>query len=297
MDHLLFNWNENRKANLVERLYRGGSYEDFLEANISVIYAYTNEYGPYGNCIMIDKNENIYHCEFSKGILNGDMIISKYDELIGVYHMENGRIVSETDVSLLKHNQLIDLTNEEEYCWEGDILNNTPYGWGEVFDSSNRLVYVGFRVYNENVCFGRSYYPLTGIIEYEGNFCKGKRWGFGRLYDVHGRLEYEGLWLDNEKMNQYYLISCRECLQLSGIHSLIHKLTIGDNCCSSSTVFSLHHYSNLQFLKVEDHSFVNVRRVRIQSNSKLEQISLGSHVFERAEDLILDGSVYWFNLL
>ena len=92
MDHLLFNWNENRKANLVERLYRGGSYEDFLEANISVIYAYTNEYGPYGNCIMIDKNENIYHCEFSKGILNGDMIISKYDELIGVYHMENGRI-------------------------------------------------------------------------------------------------------------------------------------------------------------------------------------------------------------
>lgn len=286
----MLHWLENRRETLAERLYSGGSYEEFLEANISTIYSYTNEYGPYGSCVMIDKNENIYNCEFSKGVMNGDMIIVKYDELIGVYHMENGRIVGETDVSLLKHNQLVDLTNEEEYCWEGDILNDIPYGWGEVFDISNRLVYVGFRVYNEKVCFGRSYYPLTGILEYEGNYCKGKRWGYGRLFDANGLLEYEGLWLNNEKVNQFCSIACCDCVQLSGIHSLIHELSVGSNCCSISAVFSLHHYSNLQTLKIGDQSFVNVRRVRIQSNPKLKHIFLGSHVFEHVEDLILDGS-------
>lgn len=289
MEHWIFNWTEHNKADLVERLYRGGSYEEFLEANINVIYSYNDEYGPYGSCVMIDKNENVYNCEFSKGVMNGYMIIAKFDELIGVYYMENGRIISETDVSLLKHNQLIDLTNEEEYCWEGDILNDIPYGWGEVFDISNRLVYVGFRLYNEKVCFGRSYYPLTGILEYEGNYCKGKRWGFGRLYDESGILEYEGLWLNNEKMNQYCCLSCKECVQLSGIHSLINEVIIGENCCRTSAMFSFHHYSNLQTLRIGDQSFVSVRRVRIQSNPKLEQLSLGSHVFEHAEDLILDG--------
>lgn len=293
----MLHWLENRRETLAERLYSGGSYEEFLEANISTIYSYTNECGPYGSCVMIDKNENIYNCEFSKGVMNGNMIIVKYDELIGVYHMENGRIVGETDVSLLKHNQLVDLTNEEEYCWEGDILNDIPYGWGEVFDISNRLVYVGFRVYNEKVCFGRSYYPLTGILEYEGNYCKGKRWGYGRLFDANGLLEYEGLWLNNEKVNQFCSVSCCDCVQLSGIHSLIHELSVGNNCCSISAVFSLHHYINLQTLKIGDQSFANVRRVRIQSNPKLKHIFLGSHVFEHVEDLILDGSEYLYVLL
>ena len=177
-----------------------------------------------------------------------------------------------------------------EYQTQRDILNDIPYGWGEVFDISNRLVYVGFRVYNEKVCFGRSYYPLTGILEYEGNYCKGKRWGYGRLFDANGLLEYEGLWLNNEKVNQFCSVSCCDCVQLSGIHSLIHELSVGSNCCSISAVFSLHHYNNLQTLKIDDQSFANVRRVRIQSNPKLKHIFLGSHVFEHVEDLILDGS-------
>ena len=80
MEHWIINWTEHNKADLVERLYRGGSYEEFLEANINVIYSYNDEYGPYGSCVMIDRNENVYNCEFSKGVMNGYMIIAKFDE-------------------------------------------------------------------------------------------------------------------------------------------------------------------------------------------------------------------------
>ena len=42
--------------------------------------------------------------------------------------------------------------------WEGDVLDNQPYGWGVLYDSENRMVYEGFRIGKVNVCYGTQYY-------------------------------------------------------------------------------------------------------------------------------------------
>ena len=86
--------------------------------------------------------------------------------------------VNGEEVKGIEHNQVLDLNDDGER-WEGDVLHDQPYGWGVLYDSENRMVYEGFRLKDVNVCYGRSYYPDAGVIEYEGEWYKGKRWGRG----------------------------------------------------------------------------------------------------------------------
>ena len=90
--------------------------------------------------------------------------------------------LSEMDLSEVKQNEVLDLNDEGER-WEGDILNNQPFGWGVLYDTDNRRVYEGFRVREVSVCYGRSYYPDIQKVEYEGEILNGKRWGRGIQYD------------------------------------------------------------------------------------------------------------------
>ena len=73
--------------------------------------------------------------------------------------------VNGEDVSGVEHNQVLDLNDDGER-WEGDVLNDEPYGWGVLYDSENRMVYEGFRLKDVNVCYGTQYYSDIGVIEY-----------------------------------------------------------------------------------------------------------------------------------
>ncbi|KAM7454252.1 hypothetical protein BLSTO_04991 [Blastocystis sp. subtype 1] len=66
--------------------------------------------------------------------------------------------VNGEEMSGIEHNQVLDLNDDGER-WEGDVLNNKPYGWGVLYDSENRMAYEGFRIGEVSVCYGRSYYP------------------------------------------------------------------------------------------------------------------------------------------
>ena len=55
------------------------------------------------------------------------------------------------DLNEVKHNQTLDL-NEEGDRWEGDVLNDSPWGWGVLYDKNNHRVYEGFRIGEKNVC-------------------------------------------------------------------------------------------------------------------------------------------------
>ena len=94
------------------------------------------------------------------------------------------------NVSGIEHAKVLDLNDDGER-WEGDVLNNQPYGWGVLYDSENRRVYEGFRIRGVNVCYGRSYYPDLQKVEYEGEICEGKRWGSGIQYDRTGNSVFE----------------------------------------------------------------------------------------------------------
>ena len=84
--------------------------------------------------------------------------------------------VNGEDVKGIEHNRVLDLSDDGER-WEGDVLNDQPYGWGVLYDSEGEKVYEGFRLKEVNVCYGRSYYPDIQKVEYEGGICEGKRWG------------------------------------------------------------------------------------------------------------------------
>ncbi|KAM7454178.1 hypothetical protein BLSTO_05068 [Blastocystis sp. subtype 1] len=47
-----------------------------------------------------------------------------------------GSVVLEAvlNVSGIEHKQVLDLNDDGER-WEGDVLNNQPYGWGVLYDS------------------------------------------------------------------------------------------------------------------------------------------------------------------
>ena len=105
--------------------------------------------------------------------------------------------VNGEDVKGVKTNEVLDLSDDGER-WEGNVLNNEPYGWGVVYDSENRMMYEGFRVGEVNVCYGTRYYADIGVIEYEGEWFEGKRWGRGVQYDRTGKIVFDGEWMNDE---------------------------------------------------------------------------------------------------
>ena len=76
-------------------------------------------------------------------------------------------IVNGEEVNGIEHNQVLDLSDDGER-WEGDVLNNQPYGWGVLYDSDGEKKYEGFRIGEVNVCYGTRYYSDIQKPEYEG---------------------------------------------------------------------------------------------------------------------------------
>ena len=158
MDHDGFIEKESKRIKLIEETIQNvQSYEALLDPTITEQYCFTDEWGATGDCVMMDKRNNVFNCRYTRGVLDGEMIVARYDELIGVFTMKNGRITNERPLSELKRNRMLDLDANNEICWEGDVLEDKPFGWGEAFDAKNRLLYVGFRIGDQNVCYGTTY--------------------------------------------------------------------------------------------------------------------------------------------
>ncbi|KAM7453602.1 hypothetical protein BLSTO_05649 [Blastocystis sp. subtype 1] len=116
---------------------------------------------------------------------------------VGGEREENVEKKAVLNVSGIEHKQVLDLNDDGER-WEGDVLNNQPYGWGVLYDSENRMAYEGFRIGEAYVCYGTRYYSDIQRVEYEGEWCEGKRWGRGVQYDRRGNSVFEGEWLNDE---------------------------------------------------------------------------------------------------
>ena len=83
-------------------------------------------------------------------------------------------IVNGEEVNGIEHNQVLDLSDDGER-WEGDVLNNQPYGWGGLYDSDGEKKYEGFRIGEVNVCYGTRYYSDIQKPEYEGEWFEGNQ--------------------------------------------------------------------------------------------------------------------------
>ena len=179
-------------------------------------------------------------CWYNEGVIERTHSIVEEVCLNGVIEVD---IASHTllrvngeEVSEIEHNRVLDLNDEGER-WEGDVLNNEPYGWGVLYDSENRRVYEGFRIDDANVCYGRSFYPENQKVEYEGGICGGMRWGRGTQSDRNGNTVFEGEWMNNEQLSKRVVLNEEN----QPLHNHIEELIVSNGCCNKEeqSVFDL----------------------------------------------------------
>ena len=180
-------------------------------------------------------------------------------------------IVNNEDLGGIEHNQVLNLSDEGER-WEGDVLNDQPFGWGVLYDSENRMAYEGFRVGELAVCYGTHYYSDNGVMEYKGELCEGKRWGHGVQYDRNGRVVYDGDWMNNEHMEKRVEITEKNESTVL-LHNRIEELVIGEHCWNYEglTVVDFKYMPFLRELTVNDNSLDHVNTITLSGLQHLER--------------------------
>ena len=186
--------------------------------------------------------------------------------------------VNGEDVNGIESNQVLDLSDEGER-WEGDALNNQPYGWGVLYDSENRMAYEGFRVGEVNVCYGTRYYSDIGVIEYEGEWFEGKRWGRGIQFDRTDKTVFEGEWVNDKQSSTRVVLNEENQL----LHNHTEELIVQDKSCNGRewTVLDLSFMPNLKKLEVGDECFNHVNEVRMTGLNQLESVVIGKSCFTK----------------
>ena len=176
------------------------------------------------------------------------------------------------EVNGIEHAQVLSLSDDGER-WEGDVLDNQPYGWGVLYDSENRMVYEGFQIGDMSVCYGRSYYPDIHIIEYEGMINKGKRWGRGIQYDRNGKTMVEGEWMNGEPVEKMVTITDESTL----FPTCVEELVIDEHSLDKEEWFSfdLSLFSHLRELRMNNGCCYHVEEVKLIGLNRLERVVIG----------------------
>ena len=194
--------------------------------------------------------------------------------------LQQKKVVKAEKTSLkgIKHNQILDLSDDGER-WEGDVLNNKPYGWGVLYDKENRMVYEGFRIGEVNACYGRSYYADIHTVEYEGEWFKGKRGGRGIHYDRKGNVLYDGDWIEDEHMSRR--VEMKDKVDTALLHTQVEEFIVGDRarCESDCTYLDLSLLTNLHVFIVGEGCFNCVTHLTLTDLNRLEVVLIGKSSF------------------
>ena len=222
---------------------------------------------------------NSMHC-FNEGIAEMSSSIVEEVCLNGVIEVD---IASHTlirvngeEVSGIEHNRVLDLNDEGER-WEGDVLNDQPYGWGVLYDSEGEKVYEGFMIGEAYACYGTRYYSDIQKVDYKGEWCEGKRWGRGVQFDRNGKTVRDGEWINDEQVSKRVVLK-EENLYL---HSSIEELILQDHSCKGREwrVLDLSFMPKLRVLEVGDECFDNVDEVKLIGLNQLERVVIGKKCF------------------
>ncbi|KAM7454462.1 hypothetical protein BLSTO_04781 [Blastocystis sp. subtype 1] len=189
--------------------------------------------------------------------------------------------VNGEDVKGIEYNQVLSLNDDGER-WEGDVLDNQPYGWGVLYDCENRMVYEGFRIGDVNVCYGTQYYPDIGVIEYKGEWFGGKRWGRGTQYDRNGNTMFDGEWMNDEHLSKRVVLSEENQF----LHYHIEELVVENSSCNGPewTAIDLSFISHLRLFEVGDDCFEYVNEVKLIGLPKLERVVIGKNSFTKKKN-------------
>ena len=213
----------------------------------------------------------------------GDSIMDMNKERVVIGDIQSHQLlrVNDEDVSGIQHNQVLDMKEKGER-WEGDVLNDQPYGWGVLYDSEKRKMYEGFRIRGVNVCYGTRYYPGIEKVEYEGEWCEGNRMGTGVLYDRDEVVIHEGEWVNNRPLLTRVELTDKN----PALHNRIEELIVKNKSCNGKEWKSLDLslLSRLRKLRIGDECFNEVERVKLNGLSELESVVVGVNSFTFQSD-------------
>lgn len=249
---------------------------------------FTNPKNAENSFIAFTPTVNGTDLSMSRGVWRvGEILVSYDGERMIVVDVAKKELLRVDGVCLrgVKH-MILDMNVNGER-WEGDVLNDYPYGWGRLYDGDGRLVYEGFRVGTVNVCYGCGYYGNGGAIEYEGELCGGKRWGRGTNFDRNGAVLYDGEWMDDDHMEES--VELKDGCEW--IHNHIKALKVRDGCCNGEKWKELK-WSWMPFLKsleVGNGCFMNVEAFDVTGVSGLESVEIGDECFVNVEAFDLTG--------
>ena len=217
----------------------------------------------------------------------GDSVVEMNKERMVIGDTQSHQLlrVNNEDVKGIEHGQVLEMKEKGER-WEGDVMNNKPYGWGVLYDSENRRVYEGFRIGGVNVCYGTQYYPDNQKVEYEGEWCEGNRMGAGVLYDRDEVVIHEGEWVNNRPLLTRVEMTDKNPV----LHNRIEELIVKDKSCNGKEWKSLDLslLSKLRKLRIGDECFDKVERVKLNGLSELERVEIGYGSLRQME--MLDSS-------
>ena len=159
----------------------------------------------------------------------------------------------------LQPNTVIDLSNDG-LRFEGNCMNNTPFGFICIMNEKNELVYRGVMVNDKKECFGAEFYPGLNKTKYCGCYWNNKRHGFGMLYDRKGELLYEGGFIcDSFEFEKSGIIN-ESFYNNHIIHSLLKELIIGEECGNDlESDLRFYGYQNLESIIVRKNSFTRIK--------------------------------------
>lgn len=170
--------------------------------------------------------------------------------------------------------------------WEGYCVAGKPFGYGMLFDDDNILIYKGFLYDSSRVCYGISYYEKTGLLEYDGNYCKNLKHGYGSCYSMRGDCIYNGVWINDKPASVSTVHTPMYCEDLFTVDSLVEEIVIGENSYSSTNFleFILTDYYFLRKLQIASDCFMHTNRFVIQGLPLLEVVEVANDCFCDSND-------------
>lgn len=227
---------------------------------------------------VIDKRTGAYHGLFE---LAPSLLLYMYNWRVVLVDVSQRKtlFVKGIDLSEVKHNEIADL-NVNGDRWEGDVVYGKPCGWGVFYDRDNHMTYEGFRIDGTNVCYGRSFFGDVGSVEYEGEWCEGKRWWRGTQYDRKGGVLFDGKWLDDIS-----LIGNARIVGNNFVCNRTERLFVRKNSGNQleGGILDLSCLTELKELVVSNRSFFFVEEVRVIGLERIESIRIGDECFMQPE--------------
>ena len=248
--------------------------------------------GLFGKIALIwNESEKIYYTPIDDGEI---MLICDENEKIMKVREKKGKDgqYMEFDENMIRHG-VIKQIDEDGSRWEGDWLNEKPFGFGSLFDGEGNRIYSGFMFDGKKIGFGTEYFADNHQVDYCGNFMNDKRHGWGTTYDRNGQKLYEGDWRCGKNCDFEDKIvikdNCEEdCLR---IHDLIKELEIGENCWNKwKGDLIIQNFPNLQLIIVKRNSLKNLNSLKICNCEKLKTIKNEDGTFSNVKNVIIEST-------